>query len=256
MKKAILYTLVFLAIQLVVPYLIGTTLSLLGKSLDKQEALTLIIFTAATSVVTIALFLFLRWAKVSRSYVRSKPWAVLCWCSLAAVGCVIPSVWLQEQMPELPNLMEQEFDMILKNRWGYLVVGLLAPVSEELVFRGAVLRSLLRWGPANHWFAIAISAVLFALIHVNPAQMPHAFAVGLLLGWLYYRTDSVVPGIVYHWINNSIAYVVYNFYPDPSLHLIDLFGSQRSVAAAVVFSLFILLPSLYQLNMRLRKAAR
>jgi membrane protease YdiL (CAAX protease family) len=103
--------------------------------------------------------------------------------------------------------------------------------------------------------AIAISAVLFALIHLNPAQMPHAFAVGLLLGWLYYRTDSVVPGVVYHWINNTTAYVVYNFYPDPSLHLIDFFGSQRSVAAAVMFSLFIFLPSLYQLNMRLRKAA-
>ena len=255
MKRALLYTFVFLAIQGLLPLLINTTLGLLGKGFDKQEALSLIIYTAASSVVTIALFLFLRWAKVSRGYVRSRPWAVLCWCSLAAAGCVIPSVWLQEQMPELPNLMEQEFDLILKNRWGYLVVGLLAPVCEELVFRGAILRALLRWRAAGHWLAIAISALLFALIHVNPAQMPHAFVVGLLLGWLYYRTDSVVPGIVYHWINNSIAYVFYNLYPDPSLHLVDLFGSQRSVAAAVMFSLFILLPSLYQLNMRLRKAA-
>ena len=254
MKKALLYTFVFLAIQWLVPFLISTTLNIVGKEVDKQDALTLIIFTAASSVVTIALFLYLRWTKVSRSYVQSRPWTVLCWCGLAAVGSVIPCVWLQEQMPELPNLMEQQFDMILKNRWGYLVVGLLAPVCEELVFRGAVLRTLLRWKPANHWLAIAISAVLFALIHVNPAQMPHAFVVGLLLGWLYYRTDSVVPGVVYHWINNSIAYVVYNFYPDPSLRLIDLFGSQRSVAAAILFSLFILLPSLYQLNMRLKKA--
>ena len=255
MKKALLYTCVFLAIQSLVPFLIGTTLTIAGKDFDMHDALPLIICTAASSVVTIALFLYFRWAKVSRSYVQSRPWTVLCWCALAAVGCVIPSVWLQEQMPELPNLVEQEFDMILKNRWGYLVIGLLAPVCEELVFRGAVLRSLLRWKPANHWLAIAISAVLFALIHLNPAQMPHAFAVGLLLGWLYYRTDSVVPGVVYHWINNTTAYVVYNFYPDPSLHLIDFFGSQRSVAAAVMFSLFIFLPSLYQLNMRLRKAA-
>jgi membrane protease YdiL (CAAX protease family) len=85
--------------------------------------------------------------------------------------------------------------------------------------------------------------------------MPHAFVIGLLLGWLYYRTDSIVPGIVYHWINNSIAYIGYNLYPDPSLKLIDLFGSQRNVAAAVLFSLFILLPALYQLYLRLRKAA-
>ena len=197
----------------------------------------------------------MRWTQVSRSYVRSRPWAVLFWCALAAAGAVIPSTWLQEQMPELPNFAEQEFDMILKDRWGYLAVGLLAPVCEELVFRGAVLRSLLRWA-GHHWVAIAISALLFALVHANPAQMPHAFVIGLLLGWLYYRTDSVVPGVVYHWVNNSIAYVVYNLYPDPSLRLIDILGgSQRSVAAAVLFSLFILLPSLYQLNLRLRKAA-
>lgn len=85
--------------------------------------------------------------------------------------------------------------------------------------------------------------------------MPHAFLIGLLLGWLYYRTDSIVPGIVYHWVNNSIAYVVYNLYPDPQMKLVDLFGTQRTVAAAVLFSLFILLPALYQLSLRLRKAA-
>ena len=83
---------------------------------------------------------------------------------------------------------------------------------------------------------------------------PSAFLAGLLLGWLYYRTDSVVPGIVLHWVNNSIAYVVYNLYPDPDMQLIDLFGTQRHVAAAVVFSLFILLPALYQLHLRMKKA--
>jgi hypothetical protein len=215
----------------------------------------MIICLTANSVAVLALFFLMRWTQVSRSYVRSRPWGVLFWCALAAAGAVIPSTWLQEQMPELPNFAEQEFDMILKDRWGYLAVGLLAPVCEELVFRGAVLRSLLRWA-GHHWVAIAISALLFALVHANPAQMPHAFVIGLLLGWLYYRTDSVVPGVVYHWVNNSIAYVVYNLYPDPSLRLIDILGgSQRSVAAAVLFSLFILLPSLYQLNLRLRKAA-
>ena len=57
-----------------------------------------------------------------------------------------------------------------------------------------------------------------------------------------------------HWVNNSIAYVVYNLYPDPDMQLIDLFGTQRHVAAAVVFSLFILLPALYQLHLRMKKA--
>jgi len=255
MKKAIIYTLLFVAIQALLPVLIQQALGLITGTVPVMDAKLMIICLTANSVAVLALFFLMRWTQVSRSYVRSRPWGVLFWCALAAAGAVIPSTWLQEQMPELPNFAEQEFDMILKDRWGYLAVGLLAPVCEELVFRGAVLRSLLRWA-GHHWVAISVSALLFALVHANPAQMPHAFVIGLLLGWLYYRTDSVVPGVVYHWVNNSIAYVVYNLYPDPSLRLIDILGgSQRSVAAAVLFSLFILLPSLYQLNLRLRKAA-
>ena len=254
MKNAIIYTLVFAVIQLIVPYLTTTAYRLIGGAEPAMNITTMIISMTVSSIIIMSLFLYFRWAEVSRSYVRSRPWAVLFWCALAAAGAVIPSSFLQELMPELPNLVEEEFDMILRNRWGYFAVGLLAPVCEELVFRGAILRALLHWTP-RHWGAIAISALLFALIHANPAQMPHAFIIGLLLGWLYYRTDSIVPGIVYHWINNSIAYIGYNLYPDPSLKLIDLFGSQRNVAAAVLFSLFILLPALYQLYLRLRKAA-
>ena len=254
MKKAIIYTLAFAAIQLLVPYLVQSFLKLLGADVSAQSTLILIISMAASSIDIIALFLYLRWAEVSRSYVRSQPWVALVWCALAALGAIIPSTFLQEQMPELPNIVEQQLTQLLQNRWGYFAVGLLAPVCEELVFRGAVLRALLRW-TSHHWGAIAISALLFALIHANPAQMPHAFLIGLLLGWLYYRTDSVVPGIVYHWVINSVAYVLCNIYPDPSLRLIDLFGSQRTVAAAVLFSLFILLPALFQLNQRLKKAA-
>ena len=253
MKKAIIYLVVFAAIQLIVPQLILRTYSLIAGSEPEMNATMMIISLTASCIAGIALFLYLKWAEISPSYIRSRPWAVLFWCAIAAFGAIIPSSFLQEVMPELPNIVEDEFDMILRNRWGYFAVGLLAPISEELVFRGAILRALLRWTP-RHWVAIAISAVLFALIHANPAQMPHAFLIGLLLGWLYYRTDSIVPGIVYHWVNNSVAYVIYNLYPDPSLKLIDLFGSQRTVAAAVLFSLFILLPALYQLYLRLKKA--
>lgn len=253
MIKAIIYTLVFGVIQALMLPLIGAIQRLMGMEVSQQNATNMIIAMTASSIVVLALFLYFRWAEVSRSYVQSRPWATLFWCALAAMGAIIPSQCLQELMPKLPNIVEEEFDMILRDRWGYFAIGLLAPVCEELVFRGAVLRALLRWTP-RHWLAIAISALLFALIHANPIQMPHALLIGLLLGWLYYRTDSIVPGIVYHWVNNSIAYVVYNFYPDPQMELIDLFGSQRTVAAAVLFSLLILLPALYQLNLRLRKA--
>ena len=88
---------------------------------------------------------------------------------------------------------------------------------------------------------------------MNPAQMPHAFLIGLLLGWMYWRTDSIVPGVVYHWVNNTVAYILYNIYPDPDLTLVEMFGSEQKVLMALGFSLLIFLPSLFQLNQRLAK---
>ena len=252
MKNAIIYWFVFLALQVLAGGIIQGVYLLWkgpGAVLDATGTiLTMVLF----SVVTMALFLRQKWAVVARHWIQTRPWVVLIWCVLAALGTIIPSGWLQEQMPELPNLVEEEFDMILRDRYGYFVVGLLVPLAEELVFRGAILRSLLKWN-SRPWVAILISAVLFSAAHMNPAQIPHTLLIGLLLGWLYYRTDSIVPGVVFHWVNNTVAYVLYNFYPNPDLKLVDLFGSQQHVLMAVGFSLCILIPSLIQLNLRMRK---
>lgn len=261
MKKAIIYLIEFIAIQLIVGFIVTLVWQLITKSEDKTTGM-LITTTVATGVVTIVIFLLTRWAEVSPNWIRTRPWLVLIWSVIAAMGAMIPSAWLQEQMPELPNFVENEFDMILTNRWGYLAIGLLAPLSEEIVLRGAVLRSLLskplfanRSERFNIWTAISISALFFALIHFNPAQMPHAFVIGLLLGWMYWRTGSILPGVAYHWANNSIAYIIYNIYPDPDMKLIDVFkGSELHVLMAVGFSMLILLPAIYQLHLWMRRA--
>lgn len=252
MKQALIYTIIFAGIQILTGGLVELAFRFIKGSYSITDSLVLILTTALAGIVTIVVFLWSKWSVVSRHWVRTRPWMVLFWCVLAALGALIPSTWLQELMPELPNSVEEVFDIILKDRWGYFVVGLLAPLSEELVFRGAVLRSLLKW-KSNPWIGIVISAFLFALIHMNPVQMPHAFLIGLLLGWMYYRTDSIVPGVVYHWVNNTVAYVMYNLYPNPDLTLMDLFGSQQRVLMALAFSLCIFLPSLFQLNLRMKK---
>ena len=152
----------------------------------------------------------------------------------------------------MPEDMEQLLGQMMHNRWGYFAIGILVPLVEELVFRGAILKSLLQWCN-KPWAAIAISAFLFAAAHMNPAQVPHAFIIGLLLGWLYYRTNSIIPGMAYHWINNSVAYVIYHLDPNPDLTLTDLFGSERMSLMAVGFSFCIFLPALFQLSLRLKK---
>lgn len=266
MKKALIYFAVFAAIQIVVGGIYPACHAAITGNTDVTGT-TMALTALVASAASISVFLGARWCRVGRSYIKSAPYSVLFWCLVAAFGAIIPSAWLQEQMPELPDVVVQEMTMIMQNKWGYLVIGLLAPVAEEIVMRGAILRALLEGAEKmpvrtlsavarrRHWVAIAISAVLFALIHANPAQMPHAFIVGMLLGWMYRRTGSIIPGVVYHWANNTAAYAMFMLYPDPGAKLSVYFGgNERTVLLAVVFSLLILVPAIYQLNIRMRRA--
>ena len=256
MKKpiisAFIYALVFLAIQGVAGVLVHLIWQQVTGSTD-ITVIELVVSMVVFSVMVIAVFLGARWAEVSPRWMATKQWLVLVWAVIAALGMIIPMTWLQENMPELPNWIEDQQEMLLGNYWGYLAIGLLAPLAEEIVFRGAILRSLLT--TARPMAAIIISALLFALVHMNPAQMPYAFIAGLLLGWMYWRTGSILPGMAYHWANNSVAYILYHAYPDQDMKLIDLFkGSELHVYLAVFFSLLILLPALYQLHFWMKRA--
>jgi uncharacterized protein len=78
---------------------------------------------------------------------------------------------------------------------------LVAPVLEELLFRGIILRGLLsRYKP---WQAILASALIFGAAHMNLYQFVGAGLMGLVLGWLYLRFRSTFPCILLHGAYNG-----------------------------------------------------
>lgn len=270
MKRALLYLFYFVLIQFFLSWAVyAAWLLASGESADyvwrtfnggNAGAITapmLILASAVTSVAAGALFIWRRYADVSPTYLRSRQWGVFFWCALAAVGAIIPSAALQEFMPALPDYLGDTFRAIMGHHFGYITLCLLVPLVEEVVFRGAILRTLLR-AFGNRWAAILVSAVLFAVVHLNPAQMPHAFLVGLLLGWMYSRTGSILPGVAVHWVNNTVVYAFYIFHPySADMSLSALFGGDTvRVLMAVGFSLLIFLPAIYQLNMRMKPAGK
>ena len=82
----------------------------------------------------------------------------------------------------------------------FLYVGLGAPISEELLFRGLMLRSL---EPFGKKFAIFATALLFGLFHGNLSQAPFAFGVGLVLGYVAMEYN-IGWAMVLHMFNNLI----------------------------------------------------
>ena len=217
----------------------------------------MVVATVLSSIMTLCLFAKLKWGPVSRNWLKTKPFGVLIWAAIAALGTILPSEWIVEELQyTMPEATEKLFEQIMGEPTGYIAIGLLAPLAEELVFRGAILRKLLgMFNEKWHWAAIVISALIFGAVHGNLPQFVHASLIGLLLGWMYYRTKSIIPGVLFHWVNNTVAYVMFNVMPQMADgKLIDLFhGDHKMLVLSLIFSLFILIPSLLQLNLRMKK---
>ncbi len=100
---------------------------------------------------------------------------------------------LQSVMPAPIWIMEYFQRLAGAGLAGVFVLGVVAPFTEEYLFRGIILRGLRFRYPA--WAAVVLSAFLFMVMHILPWQFPVAFTTGLLLGYLRLRTGSLVPCI-------------------------------------------------------------
>lgn len=108
------------------------------------------------------------------------------------------------------NLADQ-FDGLVHNVVGAFTVSVLAPLLEEAMFRGAMQGYMMR--RFNPWVGIVVAALVFGLFHMNPVQIMYATLLGIVFGWIYYRTRSLMSVIVGHVLNNSMATAVMLLFP-------------------------------------------
>lgn len=80
----------------------------------------------------------------------------------------------------------------------------IAPITEEILFRGVILRGLL--AHLRPVAAIGVSALLFACVHANPWQFASPLLLGLLFGWWYVRTGSLALPMLGHAFANGLAF--------------------------------------------------
>ena len=95
----------------------------------------------------------------------------------------------------------------------FLAVVVMAPIGEEVVFRGFLQKFLEEyWKDITR--AVLITSLFFAMIHFNPYWTIQIYLLGVVLGFLSWKTKSVIPSIILHSINNGMAFIstVYDEY--------------------------------------------
>jgi len=111
----------------------------------------------------------------------------------------------------MPDFINDAFEELAVSPIILIVtVAIVAPIYEEIIFRGIILKGMAK--KMNPTVAIVISALFFALVHFNIPQGINAFLLGLVIGTIYLKTESIYLSIFAHFVNNLLAITVSSVY--------------------------------------------
>ncbi len=157
---------------------------------------------------------------------------------------LMTGVVIEPLLELFPDVFLKMIDsMGMHGSWSILMLVILAPVMEEVLFRGILLESVRsKYGAGR---AIVVSALMFGVIHFIPQQVVNAFVIGLILGYIYIRTESLWPVIVIHALNNAMAYVIMQWSDGANITVRSLIEDNTIYAVVYGVSLVVLVMSGY-----------
>lgn len=117
-----------------------------------------------------------------------------------------------ERVIQDPVRLVQEGGTTLEIAFIYLMIVLVAPLCEELVFRGAIFRFLHHRIPLL--LAVGLSALFFALIHFNLYSFVPLLVIGVTLALAYRESGSILSAIVFHSAFNTLNLVIILLFPE------------------------------------------
>ena len=251
--KCIGYVMIWLGTQFVLLEGLAIFIMLQNPTAQKAELNNLlaeatmkhgIALTVATNLIALAIFIlifviakksFLRKINISLPHKSSY----LPTIAIGGSGQYVTAFLVGTVLMLLPKDWVDSFNEtneMVENASGFLAffaVVILAPIFEEILCRGLILNTLRKAMPK--WVAIVLSSAIFGIIHGNPIQFIYATALGILLGWLYTKFDSIWIPMLCHLVFNLMSML--NSYLDPDNQLITLVLGLIMFASIPIFAL-------------------
>ena len=182
------------------------------------------------------------------------PIVTFLWADQNMIGEV--NIWVEKVLPSPPWFWEL-FSKIFEGHYGIygviLKVAVLAPLIEELIFRGIIMHGLMR--NYSKFTAVFVSALMFALFHLNPWQFPATFVLGIILGILMVRTRNILLCILGHGMNNGLV-LLFMHYNDTvsenTFYLLDRTKQLQISAMVIVLSLLLIILLSWKRNRKMK----
>ena len=168
---------------------------------------------------------------------------------LNLLGNIVLSLFGELVPPQIPTATNNmEYIVLL------LIVAGSAGLCEEILFRGLLLRA---YEDLGQWKSIIITSTLFGMLHLNIQNFIGPAFLGILLGYVVYKTNSIFAGMLGHFINNAVSltlqYVIMRlpFYNSQSYEAVAGNMTQSLIASSVMFGILaLIMGSLMVLSMR------
>ena len=218
LKQSVYLLIFFLLIQVGAGVLIAIVRLNYGERLHEENLLIGLLQLAG--FLLLLLWIFRRtdrsWNDVSQLMRIDFDWRVWPCIAISVAGMVVVLDELDKVVTFLipmPDFFQNVFQSTAGQKTTYssalFVVVFVAPLIEELLYRGVILCGLL----ANYTriYAIVWSAILFGVGHLNPWQLPPALIWGLVFAWWVILTGSLWPALVAHALHNFVSVTIQHF---------------------------------------------
>ena len=245
--KSVCYLALFVGMQVAIilpeTVYIGV-LTALGGDVDElydQLLANTMTYTMISGLLTIAIV-------IAVYRLRRKPMAEALWLrgvdgpTLLAGAALAPALYLivggaLALLPEawLESYNEASAGIDSGTLTGVLAVAVVAPVVEELIFRGLMLNRLSRVMPG--WLAAVLSSAAFGVCHGHPVWFAYAFVLGAFFALLDLRAQSILPSILGHIAFNAISQIL-SFVPETEE------GTEQALAMGILLVIAIAAPIL------------
>lgn len=187
--------------------------------ISQGRIFSLLFYTFSTAIAVVVYFLLLKYKGLSLSkagYRDSLSRKGLIY-SLICVSIAIfayPVIESLLKLLHIPMYWGDRISFPIQQKetqdiyWGVLSAVILAPLTEDTIFRGYVVEMLKE--RMNQWVAIIIGSLIFALIHLQyfgPGLTVYMFVWSILTCFLYVKFDNIYPSLIFHALNNIWAYI-------------------------------------------------
>jgi len=217
--EALVLILVLFSGMLLLAVTIGFILSLTGQASAQLDRNIQLFFFFGESLFLIIPWLYAR----KRGYnttdlfrLKKVPLQSFAWAFLMGLGLIILTDELERVITLLipiPDAIKELMKpMIVNGPWEWFAVFtgsvIFAAIAEEGLFRGFMQVTLEARGDVTR--AVVLASVSWTIIHMNPYWAIQIFIMGVFLGWLAWRLDSIWPSVLIHGMNNFLALIIIN----------------------------------------------